>query len=107
MQKKYIVRLSDEERDTLREVVNKLKGASRKVRRAQILLNSPPRKSQLPAAAVAAGASPAVGHRKRHFAHAANDTQDPVRLLRRTVSAAEPQTRAKSMALLGLRTMWI
>ena len=40
MQKKYIVRLSDEERDTLREVVKKLKGTSQKVRRAQILLKA-------------------------------------------------------------------
>ena len=40
MQKKYIVRLSDEERGTLREVVKKLKGTSQKVRRAQILLKA-------------------------------------------------------------------
>ncbi len=41
MQKKYIVRLSHEERDTLQEVVKKLKGTGQKVRRAQVLLNSP------------------------------------------------------------------
>src|SRR6266545_6942077 len=40
MQKKYIVRLTDEERATLREVVKKLKGSSQKVRRAQILLKA-------------------------------------------------------------------
>ncbi len=40
MQKKYIVRLSNEERDTLKEVVKKLKGTSQKVRRAQILLKA-------------------------------------------------------------------
>ena len=40
MQKKYIVRLRDEERDTLKEVVKKLKGTSQKVRRAQILLKA-------------------------------------------------------------------
>ena len=40
MQKKYIVRLSDEERDTLREVVKKLKGTGQKVQRAQILLKA-------------------------------------------------------------------
>jgi len=40
MQKKYIVRLSDEERDTLQEVVKKLKGTGQKVRRAQILLKA-------------------------------------------------------------------
>lgn len=40
MQKKYIVRLRDEERDTLKEVVNKLKGTGQKVRRAQILLKA-------------------------------------------------------------------
>jgi hypothetical protein len=38
MQKKYIVRLTDEERKVLREVVKKLKGTSQKVRRARILL---------------------------------------------------------------------
>lgn len=40
MQKKYIVRLTDEERRTLQEVVKKLKGSSQKVRRAQILLKA-------------------------------------------------------------------
>jgi len=40
MHKKYIVRLSKEERGTLREVVKKLKGTSQKVRRAQILLKA-------------------------------------------------------------------
>ena len=40
MQKKYIVRLSEEERNTLAEVAKKLKGTSQKVRRAQILLKA-------------------------------------------------------------------
>ena len=40
MQKKYIVRLSKKERNTLREVVRKLKGSGQKVRRAQILLKA-------------------------------------------------------------------
>ncbi len=40
MQKRYIVRLSEEERLQLREVIKKLKGSSQKVRRAQILLKS-------------------------------------------------------------------
>jgi hypothetical protein len=40
MEKKYIVRLSDEERSVLEEVVKKLKGTSQKVRRAQILLKA-------------------------------------------------------------------
>jgi len=40
MQKKYIVRLSDEERKSLREVLKKLQGTSQKVRRAQILLKA-------------------------------------------------------------------
>ncbi len=40
MQKKYIVRLSAEERDTLKGVVKKLKGTSQKIRRAQILLKA-------------------------------------------------------------------
>lgn len=40
MQKKYIVRLSDGERELLKEVVKKLKGTSQKVRRAQVLLKA-------------------------------------------------------------------
>jgi|SRR5690349_10034155 len=40
MRKKYIVRLTDEERATLTEVVKKLKDSSQKVRRAQILLKA-------------------------------------------------------------------
>lgn len=38
--KKYIVRLSIEERDQLKEVVKKLKGGSQKVIRAQVLLKA-------------------------------------------------------------------
>lgn len=38
MNKKYIVRLEDSERDTCKEVISKLKGTSQRVRRAQILL---------------------------------------------------------------------
>ena len=40
MQRKYVVRLTDEERTELAEVVKKLKGTSQKVRRAQILLKA-------------------------------------------------------------------
>ena len=40
MKKKYIVRLTDEERQVLREIVKKLKGTSQKVRRAQVLLKA-------------------------------------------------------------------
>jgi len=40
MEKKYIVRLTDEERVTLRSVVKKLSGTSQKVRRAQVLLKA-------------------------------------------------------------------
>ena len=40
MEKKYIVRLTDEERNVLRDVVKKLKGTSQKVRRAQVLLKA-------------------------------------------------------------------
>lgn len=38
MERKYIVRLTDSERETLREITKKLKGSSEKVRRANILL---------------------------------------------------------------------
>ena len=38
MNKKYIVRLTRTERQTLREIVKKLKGSSQKVRRARMLL---------------------------------------------------------------------
>ncbi len=40
MQKKYIVRLTAAERQSLSAVVKKLKGSSQKVRRAQILLKA-------------------------------------------------------------------
>ena len=40
MYKKYIVRLSDEERGICREVIKNLKGSSQKARRAQILLKA-------------------------------------------------------------------
>ena len=40
MQKKYVVRLTDEERQEVGQVVKKLKGTSQKVRRAQILLKA-------------------------------------------------------------------
>jgi len=40
MNKKYIVRLTAKERRTLREIIQKLKGSSLKVRRAQMLLKA-------------------------------------------------------------------
>ena len=40
MQKKYVVRLSDQERVELGQVVRKFKGSSQKVRRAQVLLKA-------------------------------------------------------------------
>jgi Homeodomain-like domain len=40
MNKKFIVRLSEEEREVCRQVSKKLKGSSQKVRRAQILLKA-------------------------------------------------------------------
>jgi hypothetical protein len=40
MQKIYVVRLTDQERDELGRVVKKLKGTGQKVRRAQILLKA-------------------------------------------------------------------
>ena len=40
MQKKYIVRLSDEERGVLKEAIGKLKGSSQKARRARVLLKA-------------------------------------------------------------------
>jgi transposase len=40
MEKKYIVRLSQDERSQLVEVIKKLKGSSQRVRRAQILLKA-------------------------------------------------------------------
>lgn len=40
MQKKYIVRLTVEERGELQVIVKKLKGSSQKVKRAQILLKA-------------------------------------------------------------------
>ena len=40
MNKKYLIRLSDVEREQCQQVVKKLKGTSQKVKRAQILLKS-------------------------------------------------------------------
>ena len=40
MQKKYIVRLSDAEREVLETLARKFKGTSQKVRRAQVLLKA-------------------------------------------------------------------
>lgn len=40
MQKKYIVRLTKQERGALREIIKKLDGSGEKVRRAQILLKA-------------------------------------------------------------------
>ncbi len=40
MNKKYIVRLSADERGVCQEIVKRLKGSSEKVKRAQILLNA-------------------------------------------------------------------
>ncbi len=40
MEKKYIVRLSDDERTELQSIIKKFKGTSQKVRRAQILLKA-------------------------------------------------------------------
>ena len=40
MIKKYVVRLSDEERGVCQAIVKKLKGSSEKVRRAQVLLKA-------------------------------------------------------------------
>lgn len=40
MQKKYIVRLNDQERTELASIIKKLSGSSQKVRRARILLKS-------------------------------------------------------------------
>lgn len=40
MQKKYMVRLSADETNQLKEVIKKLKGTSQRVRRAQILLKA-------------------------------------------------------------------
>jgi hypothetical protein len=40
MNKKYVVRLSDEERGVCQEIIKNLKGSSQKFRRAQILLKA-------------------------------------------------------------------
>jgi homeodomain-containing protein len=40
MQKRYVVRLTDQERSELQDIIKKLKGTGQKVRRAQILLKA-------------------------------------------------------------------
>jgi hypothetical protein len=47
MKKKYIVRLTGQERRILREVIKKLGGSSQKVRRAQMLLKGDAGRSML------------------------------------------------------------
>jgi homeodomain-containing protein len=42
MQKRYVVRLTDQERSELQGIIKKLKGTGQKVRRAQILLKADP-----------------------------------------------------------------
>ena len=62
MEKKYIVRLTDVERETLRQVIRRLKGSSQKVMRAQA--------ARVATAAASAGRRTASeGHR-----HAARST---------------------------------
>ncbi len=53
MVKKYIVRLSEKERDSLRQIVKKLKGTSQKVRRANILLKADIDRANWPDAKIA------------------------------------------------------
>ena len=48
MNKKYIVRLSDKERQELVTIISKLKGTSQKVKRAQILLKADAKGSNWP-----------------------------------------------------------
>ncbi len=45
MQKIYVVRLTDQERDELQMVIKKLKGTGQKVRRAQIVLKADARRN--------------------------------------------------------------
>ena len=40
MQKRYVVRLTEDERETCRDVIRRLKGSSERVRRAQVLLHA-------------------------------------------------------------------
>jgi hypothetical protein len=40
MQKRYVVRLTDQERSELQDIIKKLKGTGQKVRRAQIMLKA-------------------------------------------------------------------
>ena len=53
MNKKYVVRLSDEERGVCQEIVKRLKGSSEKVKRAQILLKADAAGSGWPDAKIA------------------------------------------------------
>ena len=53
MNKKYVVRLSDEERGVCQEIVKRLKGSSEKVKRAQILLKADADRSGWPDAKIA------------------------------------------------------
>ena len=80
MQKKYVVRLTDEERSVLQQVVKKLKGSGQKVRRAQILLkadaNGPQWTDQQIAEAFSCRTQTVEGIRQRLVERGFQDTLD-------------------------------
>ena len=67
MNKKYIVRLNDEERKELIEVITKLKGTSQKVKRAQILLKADADGPDWPHCQIADQTQPALSLRSSYF----------------------------------------
>jgi hypothetical protein len=80
MRKKYVVRLTDEERSLLKQVVKKLKGSGQKVRRAQILLkadaNGPQWTDQQIAEAFSCRTQTVEGIRQRLVERGFHDTLD-------------------------------
>lgn len=83
MRKKYVVRLTDEERSLLQQVVKKLKGSGQKVRRAQILLkadaNGPQWTDQQIAEAFSCRTQTVEGLRRRLVEHGFQEALDGVK----------------------------
>ena len=69
MHKKYIVRLSDEERGVCQEIVKRLKGTSEKVKRAQILLRADADGPGWPDAKIAEAHNCSVGSVQKQLDH--------------------------------------
>jgi type I restriction enzyme M protein len=91
MNKKYIVRLSDEERSVCHEIIKKLKGSSQRFRRAQILLKAD---ADGPGWTDAKIAKADVTSRAKEIKND-RDARDELAVLKQWLELAETQTELK------------